>query len=70
MNEVCPLTELPKVEYVYICAEKDEAVRPAWEQWAAREYLHVEPVVIKGAGHATIVLQYASQVVEAATHGL
>ncbi len=70
MSEVCPLTELPKVEYVYICAEKDEAVRPQWEQWAAREYLHVEPVVVKGAGHASIVLNYTSEVVDAATKGL
>ncbi len=70
MSEVCPLTELPKVEYVYICAEKDDAVRPEWEQWAAREYLHVEPVVIKGAGHATIILNQVSEVVDAATKGL
>jgi hypothetical protein len=70
MNEVCPLTELPKVEYVYICAEKDDAIRPEWEQWAARKYLHVEPVVIKGAGHANIVLNYASDVVAAAIKGL
>jgi len=70
MSEICPLTELPKVEYVYICAEKDEAVRPQWEQWAAREYLHVEPVVVKGAGHASIVLNYTSEVVDAATKGL
>ena len=70
MSEVCPLTELPKVEYVYICAEKDEAIRPAWEQWAAREYLHVEPVVIKGAGHATIILNQVSEVIDAATEGL
>ena len=55
MSEVCPLKELPKVEYVYICGEKDDAIRPEWEQWAAREYLHVEPVVVKGAGHANIV---------------
>jgi hypothetical protein len=30
----------------------------------------VEPVVIKGAGHANIVLNYVSQVVDAATNGL
>lgn len=71
MNEVSPLVELPRVEYVYICGESDDAIRPAWEQWAAREYLHVEPVVVKGAGHANIVLPpYASQVVAAATQGL
>ena len=70
MNEVCPLTELPKVEYVYICGEKDDAIRPQWEQWAAREYLHVEPVVIKGAGHATIILDQVGEVVDAALKGL
>ncbi|HLI08055.1 MAG TPA: hypothetical protein VKV40_15920 [Ktedonobacteraceae bacterium] len=70
MNEVCPLTELPKVEYVYICGEKDDAIRPEWEQWAARQYLHVEPVVIKGAGHANIVLDYVGEVVDAAIKGL
>jgi hypothetical protein len=59
-----------QVEYIYISAEKDEAIRPEWEQWAARKYLHVEPVVIKGAGHATIVLNYTSEVIDAATKGL
>jgi len=70
MSEVCPLTELPQVEYVYISAEKDDAIRPQWEQWAAREYLHVEPVIIPGAGHANIVLDYVSDVVDAATNEL
>jgi hypothetical protein len=70
MSEVCPLTELPKVEYVYISAEKDDAIRPEWEQWAAREYLRVEPVVIKGAGHSTIILNQASEVVDAEIKGL
>jgi hypothetical protein len=32
--------------------------------------LHVEPVVIKGAGHANIVLKYAGEVADAATKGL
>lgn len=54
MSEVCRLKELPKVEYVYIRGEKDDVIRPEWEQWAAREYLHVEPVVVRGAGHANI----------------
>jgi pimeloyl-ACP methyl ester carboxylesterase len=70
MNETWPFSELPKVEYVYICGEKDDAIRPEWEQWAARELLHVEPVVIKGAGHANIVLKYAREVADAATRGL
>jgi hypothetical protein len=70
MLEVCPLKKLPTVEYVYVCGEKDDAVRPEWEQWAAREYLHVEPVVIKRAGHANILWKYAKEVVDAATKGL
>jgi hypothetical protein len=70
MSEVCPLKELPKVEYVYVCGEKDEAIQPEWEQWAAREYLHVEPIVIKGAGHANILIRNAREIVDAATKGL
>ena len=70
MSETCPLKELPKVEYVYVCGEKDDAIRPEWEQRAAREFLHVEPVVVKGAGHANIVLKYAGEVADAATVGL
>ena len=27
MSEVCPLTELPKTEYVYIVGENDDALR-------------------------------------------
>ena len=67
MHEVCRLAELPKAEYVYISVEHDEAIRPEWEQRAAREYLHVEPVVIAGAGHSDIVLGHVSEVVDAAT---
>jgi hypothetical protein len=70
MAEVCPLKELPKVEYVYIYGEKDDAIRPEWEQWAAREYLHVEPVAVKEAGHADIVFNHVKEVVDAATKGL
>jgi hypothetical protein len=70
MAEVCPLKELPKVEYVYVCGEKDDAVRPEWQQRAAREYLHVEPVVVRDAGHANIVAKYTKEVVDAATKGL
>ena len=70
MNEVCPLTELPKVEWVYLSAEDDEAIRPEWEQWAARMYLHVEPVVVKGAGHSSLVTDHVHEVVDAATQGL
>jgi hypothetical protein len=71
MNEISPLAALPQTEYVYICGERDDAIRPEWEQWAARQYLHVEPVVIQGAAHGDIVLPpYASQVAAAATRGL
>jgi dienelactone hydrolase len=70
MWEVCPLTELPKVDYVYVCGEKDDAIRPEWEQRAAREYLHVEPVVIKGARHANIIWLYFKELADAATKGL
>jgi hypothetical protein len=70
MSEVCPLKELPMVEYVYVCGEKDNAIRPEWEQRAAREYLHVEPIVVRGAGRANIVVKYAKEVVDAATKGL
>jgi hypothetical protein len=69
MAEVCPLKELPKVEYVYVSGEKDNAVRPEWQQRVAREYLHVEPVVVTGAGHGNIVVKYAKEVVDAATKG-
>ncbi len=70
MSEVCPLKKLPTVEYVYVCGEKDDAIQPDWEQRAAREYLHVEPVVVKGAGHVNIVTKYVKEVVDAATKGL
>ena len=70
MSEVCPLTELPKTEYVYIVGENDDALRPEWEQWQAREFLHVEPVVIREAGHTSIVLDHVDEVVDAATRGL
>lgn len=69
MLEVCALKELPNVEYVYVCGEKDDAIRPEWEQWAAREYLHVEPVVVNGARHSNIVW-YVKEVADAATKGL
>ena len=66
MHEVYALDDLPKVECVYISAEDDEAIRPEWEQRAARDYLHVEPVVIRGAGHSDIVSKHVSEVVDAA----
>lgn len=66
MHEVYGLDYLPKVEYVYISAECDEAIRPEWERRAARERLDVEPVVIAGAGHADVVANDVSEVVDAA----
>jgi pimeloyl-ACP methyl ester carboxylesterase len=70
MSEVCPLKELPRVDYVWVCGEKDNAVRPEWQQRTAREYLHVEPVVVEGAGHGNIVTKFVKEVVDAATKGL
>jgi hypothetical protein len=37
LSEVCPLKELPQVEYVYICGEKDDAIRPEGDRYVARE---------------------------------
>jgi hypothetical protein len=70
MLETCPLAALPKVDYVYVCGGKDDAIRPQWEQEAARDYLHVAPVVIRDAGHGNIVMKYAGEVAEAAVKGL
>jgi len=69
MSEVCPLSELPQTEYVYICGADDDAIDPAWEQWIAREYLRVEPIVIPGAKHSDIVY-FVRQIVDGATRGL
>lgn len=70
LNEVCPLKDLPACDYVYISGEKDEAIRPQWEQWAAHTLLHVEPVIIKGGSHAKIVFTNPREIVAAATRGL
>ena len=69
MREVCPLSALPQTDYVYICGADDDAISPVWEQSAAREYLHVDPVVIPGAQHSDIIY-YVREVVDAATRGL
>ena len=66
MHEPCCLDRLPNVEYVYVGAEDDEAIRPQWEQRAARQYLHVEPVIVPGAGHSDIVSSHVGAVVDAA----
>jgi hypothetical protein len=68
--EVCPLKALPKVENVYVSGSADDQIRPEWEQSAARRVLGVEPVVITGAGHASIVAQYGAQLADACVDGL
>jgi pimeloyl-ACP methyl ester carboxylesterase len=45
-----PLTEHPDVATVLISATDDEFFEPAWERFAAREVLGVEPIEIPG-GH-------------------
>jgi hypothetical protein len=70
MNEVCALTELPNVDYVYVSAEKHEAIRSAWQTHAARDLLHIEPLIVAGAGHASTLRRQPRQVVEAAIAGL
>lgn len=71
-NEVCPLQALPKVDNVYVSGSADDQIRPEWEQSAARRVLGVEPVVIAGAGHASLFTkaQYAAQLADACTRGL
>jgi hypothetical protein len=69
MNEVYPLSELPQTDYVSICGADDGAINPVWEQWAAREYLHVVPIVIPNSKHSDIIY-YVREVVEAATRRL
>lgn len=68
--EICPLNSLPKVETVYVSGSVDDQIRPAWEQSVARRVLGVEPTVIPGAGHASIVSLYAAQLADACVAGL
>lgn len=68
--EVCPLEKMPTVESMDISGAADDQIRPEWEQSAARQVLGIEPVVIAGAGHATIVTQYAAQLADACVKGL
>jgi hypothetical protein len=68
--EVCPLKALPKVENVYVSGSADDQIRPEWEQSAAGRLLGVEPAVISGAGHSTIVTNYAAQLADACVKGL
>lgn len=68
--EVCPLKALPNVDNVYVSGSADDQIRPEWEQSTARRVLGVEPVVVSGAGHATLVSQYATQLADACVKGL
>jgi pimeloyl-ACP methyl ester carboxylesterase len=68
--EVCPLKALPKADNVYVSGSADDQIRPEWEQSAARRVLGVEPIVIPGAGHSTIVTHYAAQLADACVKGL
>jgi hypothetical protein len=68
--EPCPLTELPNVESVYVSGAEDQAVRPEWQQRAAREFLHVEPVILAGARHATALRTHRREIAEAISRGL
>jgi pimeloyl-ACP methyl ester carboxylesterase len=68
--EVCPLKALPNVDNVYVSGSADQQIRPEWEQSAARRVLGVEPVVISGAGHSTIVTNYAAAFADACVKGL
>lgn len=45
-----PLTGLPANQATWILATEDEAFRPEWSRWAARELVGVEPLELPG-GH-------------------
>jgi pimeloyl-ACP methyl ester carboxylesterase len=45
-----PLSELPRRRAAWIYTADDEAFRPDWSRWAARELVGVEPVELPG-GH-------------------
>ena len=45
-----PLAELPRRRSAWIYTTEDEAFRPEWSRWAARELVGVEPVELPG-GH-------------------
>lgn len=68
--EVCPLKKMPTVENMDISGAADDQIRPEWEQSTAGRVLGVEPIVIPGAGHTTIVTQYAAQLADACVRGL
>jgi hypothetical protein len=68
--EVCPLKKMPTVENMDISGDADDQIRPEWEHSAARRVLGAEPVVISGAGHSSVVTQYANQLADACVKGL
>jgi hypothetical protein len=68
--EVCPLEKLPAVDNIVVSGSADDQINPAWLQATARRVLRVEPVIVSGAGHASIVTQHAAQVADAAVRGL
>ena len=68
--ELCPLKKMPAVENMDISSDADDQIRPEWEQSAARRVLGVEPIVISGAGHATIVTQHGAKLADACVRGL
>ena len=68
--EVCPLETLPDVDNIVVSGAADDQISPAWEQATARRVLKVEPVIIRGAGHANLVTEFAAQVADAAVRGL
>jgi pimeloyl-ACP methyl ester carboxylesterase len=68
--EVCPLETLPTVDSIVVSGSADDQINPAWLQATARRALKAEPVIVPGAGHASVVTQYAAQVADAAVRGL
>jgi hypothetical protein len=68
--EVCPLATMPKVDNIVVSGSADDQIDPAWEQATARRVLMVEPVIVPGAGHASVVTDHAAQVADAAVRGL
>ncbi len=68
--EICPLDNMPAVDYLDISGSADEEINPAWEQATARRVLGTKAVIIPHAGHANVVTEYAAQVAGAAVNGL
>jgi pimeloyl-ACP methyl ester carboxylesterase len=59
-SQPCPLSELPRVEYVSILARDDTAVSAVWARWTARNRLGgIEPVELPG-GHSPMLARPAA----------